>query len=285
MALELFDATQEKNKKERIIIYGAPGTGKSRLWGSLTPRFGNILMLAGDDNSEFLDSISREKRARIWPVIMRGDDAISNFQTFCETDWKGMEGRELPDGRVFPKIDTIVVDTYTSILERTLQITADQQLAGAEKHFKIQVGPEEFKIIPNRGDYRGNDSLSVGFLDALCDKQRDMHIILVCHEVLKYIEDVCVGGGPAHPGRRMLTELPGRFSTVIRLIKDEILVGGTTENVVIAVTDNDGRWIAKVRTDNEETPNPLGRVVLDRDPVNFWKAYDAIYAPKEAVNE
>jgi len=289
VALTLFNAQDQSTKRERIIIYSDPGLGKSRLMLSLTPRFGNILYYAADDNSEFLDSISEDKMGRVFVIKPGGDDDIVNFQSFCETDWKGMEGTVLADGRVFPKIDTIVVDTYTTVVERTLQATAEQGLAGAEKHFKVGDPKGEGGItIPNRGDYRGNDSLSMGFLDTLFDKQRDFHIIFGCHETLKYIEDVCVGGGPAHPGRRMLKELPARFSTVIRLIRDTAEIPEPefhVENVVIAVTENDGQFIAKTRTKNESEKSPLARVILDRNPINFWQKYDAIYAPKTVQTE
>jgi hypothetical protein len=287
--LKLFDPADLKSQKERIIIYGAPGIGKSRFALSLTPRFGNILYYAADDNSEFLSSISPDKRKRIFVIKPIGDDPIVNFQQFCEMNWKGMEGQTLEDGRVFPKIDTIVVDTYTTITEKTLQETANQGLSGAEKHFHVGDREKGGLTIPNRGDYRGNDSLSAGYLDTLFDKQRNFHIIFVCHETLKYIEDVCVGGGPSHPGRRMLAELPGRFSTVVRLIRDQIEIFEPeyrVDNVVVAITDNDGKWIAKVRTDDEERPNPIGRVILDRNPINFWRDhYDPIYAPVEAQTQ
>lgn len=281
--LTLFNATDASTKRERVIIYGDPGIGKSRLGLSLTERFGNILYYAADDNSEFLDSISLEKKSRVTVMKPVGDDPIVNFQQFCETDWKAMEGQTLSDGSIFPKISTIVVDTYSTIVEKTLQEVANQGLAGAEKHFRAGNLETGGQIIPNRGDYRGNDSISMGYLDTLFDKQRDFHIIFIMHSTLKYIEDVCVGGGPAHPGRRMLSELPARFSTVIRLIRDVTEVHEPefhVENVVVAVTDNDGKWLAKVRTNNEADPNPIGRVVLDRNPINFWQKYDSIYAPE-----
>jgi hypothetical protein len=287
VALNMFNAQDRSTKRERVIIYGDPGIGKSRLMLSLTERFGNILYYAADDNSEFLDSISEEKRQRIFVIKPVGDDAIVNFQEFCEHDWRAEEGTVLPDGRIFPRIDTIVVDTYTAVVERTLQATANQGLAGAEKHFYVETADGGKITIPNRGDYRGNDSLSSGFLDTLFDKQRDFHIIFGCHEQLKYVEEVCVGGGPSHPGRRMLKELPGRFNTVIRLIRDTVEVQHPEyhlENVVIAVTENDGQFVAKVRTSDEDQPNPLARVILERNPINFWRAYDAIYAPEASQN-
>jgi hypothetical protein len=78
---------------------------------------------------------------------------------------------------------------------------------------------------------------------------------------------------------------------VIRLIRDDVLVPGAEapEPVVVAITENDGKFIAKIRTSNEKAPNPLARVVLDRDPSPYWVKYDAdnTSAPqsvKETVN-
>ncbi len=287
MALKLFNPKNRETKKEHIVVYSAPGIGKSRFVLRLTPRFGNILYFAADPSSKYLDSIPEAWKDRVFVVDMEGDDMIGNFQTFCEMDWDAMAGKEMEDGRIFPKIDTIVVDTYTTIATTTLQDTANQGLAGAEKHFRVGDIEKGGLIIPNRGDYRGNDSVSAGFISTLFDKQRNKHIIFVCHEVLKYVEDVCVGGGPSHPGRRMLTELPGAFSTVIRLIRDDVpMPDGSVLNAVVAITENDGRWVAKTRTGKDiHAPNPIARVILDRDPINFWNQYDSFYAPDAVQTE
>lgn len=120
----------------------------------------------------------------------------------------------------------------------------------------------------------------------LFDKQRNKHVILICHEDIKIIENVHAIGGPAHPGRTMTEELPGQFSTVIRLIREEILTPGTQipEDVVVAISDHDGKYIAKMRTMNEREPNPLARVILDRTSENYWIKYDSIFGPKELTN-
>jgi len=108
-------------------------------------------------------------------------------------------------------------------------------------------------------------------------KQADKHIIFVMHEDVKIVENVHSVGGPAHPGREMTEYIPAQFNTVIRLIRETVLVPGNDapRDVVIAITENDGKFIAKMRTADEENPNPLARVYLDRNPSSYWPRYVA----------
>lgn len=259
--------------KERIIIYGRAGIGKTRLALSLTPRFGKIVYYASDQNSEFLSSIDPRKRDRILIVKPEGDDPIRNFMKLAMQDWRTVD----------PEIKTLVVDTYTKVALDIISFAANSGTMDREKHYVIGDPNEGGQAIPNRGDYQAVESISRGNLDMLFTKQRDMHIIFCMHEDIKIIENVHAVGGPAHPGRAMTEFIPAQFSTVIRLIRDQILVPGADapEDVVIAVTENDGKFICKVRTADESSPNPLARVILDRNPANWWEAYDAVYGPKE----
>ena len=267
-------------QKERIIIYGRAGIGKTRLALSLPERYGKIAYYAADTNAEFLSSISPSKRDRIISVVGEGDDPTQLFMQFCRTDWKEID----------PEIGTLVVDTYTKVAQDAIRFSANSGAMSNEPHLMVGNPQEGGQAIPNRGDYLAIESLSRGFLDMLFAKQRDMHIIFLCHEDVKIVENVHAVGGPAHPGRAMTEYLPAQFATVIRLIRDQVLVPGADapEDVVIAITENDGKFIAKVRTSDEENENPLARVVLERDPSNFWKKYDGVYdneAPKPTTKK
>jgi hypothetical protein len=256
---------------ERIIIYGRAGIGKTRLALSLPPRYGDIIYYAADTNTEFLSSISPEKRNRVIVVKPEAGTPIENFMEFCIRDWSTL----------YPNARTIVVDTFSKIALDCITQSANSGSMDREKHYVIGDPTKGGQAIPNRGDYQAIESLSRGFLNMLFEKQKKYHIVFVCHEDVKVVEGVQATGGPAHPGRAMLEYLPAQFNTVIRLIRDEVLTpDNTVESVVVAVTENDGRFIAKVRTADEVNPNPIGRVVLDRDPVNLWNKYDFIYAPK-----
>lgn len=289
--LKVFDPTQTENKRERIIVYGAPGVGKSRFVLSLTPRFGNILYYAADPNSRYLDSIAPHKQNRVLVIDQEQDDDIANFSEFCVHDWRGEEGTEtegLPawcNGK-FPRVDTLVVDTYTWVMQQAIMQSANQGLAGTKPHFRVGEIEKGGQAIPTWDDYLGTEGLSRGLIKDMFNIQRDMNIIFTCHEDVKQIEGMPATGGPSHPGRKMLVDMPAAFSTVIRLIKDNVLVPGedASRDRVVAITNHDGKFIAKRRTGDETgQENPLGRVTLDDDPSNFWRLYDSIYAPTESV--
>jgi hypothetical protein len=291
--LRVFDPTQTENKRERIIVYGAPGVGKSRFVLSLTRRFGNILYFAADANSKYLDSISPLKQNRVIVIDQEGDDDITNFSEFCIHNWAGEEGKEmegLPSWchGVFPHIDTIVVDTYTTVMQAAIMESANKGLAGTKPHFRVGNIDKGGQAIPTWDDYLGTEGLSRGLIRDIFNEQRNMNIIFVCHEDVKQVEGMPATGGPSHPGRKMLVDMPGTFSTVIRLIKDNVVVPGeeTARDRVIAITSHDGKFIAKRRTGDESGEiSPLARVTLGDDPVNFWELYDSVYYTKPTIDE
>lgn len=259
--------------KERIIIYGRAGIGKTRFALSLTPRFGRILYYAADSNTEFLASLSKAKRERVVRIKPDGINPIAEFNEFTMRDWR----------KHYPDAGTLVVDTFTKVALDCIRWTANTRAVDREKHYVIGDPENGGQVIPNRGDYQGSESISRGFMDMLFDKQRDYHIIFVCHEDVKIVEGTPATGGPAHPGRAMTEYMPGQFSTVLRLVRETFLVPGDSvpTDVVVAVGEHDGKFTAKLRTADEVNANPLGRVPLDRDPSSYWVKYDSVYAPKE----
>lgn len=256
----------QAEQRERIIIYGRAGIGKTRLALSLTPRFGKIAYYAADTNSEFLTSIDPSKRDRVVVVSPEGDDPIVNFMAFCMQDWS----------KIDPEIGTLVIDTYTKVALDILAYGANSGTMDREKHYIIGDPKNGGQAIPNRGDYQGIESMSRGNLKMLFDKQRKMHVIFLMHEDVKIVENVHAVGGPAHPGRAMTEYIPAQFSTVIRLIREQTFTPGdeAPQDAVVAITENDGKFIAKIRTSNEAGVNPLARVILARDPSSYWVTYD-----------
>jgi hypothetical protein len=261
--------------KERILGYGRAGVGKTRWALSLPERYGKIAYFASDKNSHLLASISRVKRERVVVVRPLGSDPTANFMAFCMRDWR----------KVDPAINTLVVDTFSKVGMDSISFSANSGSMDREKHFVIGIPGEGGQAIPNRGDYQAVDSLGKGFLDMLFDRQADMHIIFLCHEDVKIVDGIHATGGPAYPGRQMMEYLPGQFSTCIRFVREQMLVKGAElpEDVVVAIGENDGKFIAKVRTEDEIGPNKLARVVCNRDPINWWNQYDASLNLKEAV--
>jgi hypothetical protein len=268
VGLRIIRKQTELKSKERIILYGRAGFGKTRLALSIPESWGKVAYYAADDNSEMLASISPEKRERIIPIIPEGDDPTVNFMQFAMQDWKAID----------PEIGTLVVDTFTKVALDTISYAANSGTMDREKHYTIGDPKNGGQAIPNRGDYQAIESLSRGYLTMLFKNQKDMHIIFVMHEDVKLIEGTLAVGGPAHPGRAMLEYLPGQFSTVIRLTRETVLVPGedTPEDVVIASTEGDGKFIMKIRTSDEVGKNPLAKVSLDRDPSTYWTKYEAV---------
>lgn len=260
------EAPSREDIKERILGYGRSSTGKTRWALSLPDRFGKIGYYCADDNTEFLHSISVEKHARIVRILPEGDNPTASFQAFCMRDWR----------KIDPAIGTLVVDTFTKVGMDSVAYSANSGSMDREKHYIVGTPGEGGVAIPNRGDYQALDALGKGYLDTLFDRQRDMHIIFLCHEDVKVIGNVA-RGGPSFPGWTMMEYMPGEFSTVVRFIKEQQLVKGAElpEDVVVAIGENDGKFIAKVRTNDETKPNKMARVVLNRNPLNWWEAYDA----------
>jgi hypothetical protein len=265
--LELLEGSEiDALVKERIMIYGRAGVGKTRFGLSVPASWGRGVYYAADKNAWLLRSISKEKRARLKVVRPKGDDPTALFMQFCMIDWES-------EGFGF-----LVVDTYTKVALDSITYTANNLTLDREKHYVVGEIGKGGVAIPNRGDYQGVDGLSKGYLDMLFEKQANLHIIFICHEESKQLaENTPTVGGPQHPGRQMIDYLPAQFSTVIRLVRDEVIVEGADDvtPVVIALTENDGKYVAKLRTDDEEAPNPLARRVLQRNPNHWWVEYES----------
>lgn len=268
MALQEFDPALEGNQKERILIYAESGMGKTRFGLSVPDPWGEIIYFAADENSRFLQSIPPDMRKRIHVLIPKGDDVIQNFNEFCIRDWR----------KVYPKAGVLVVDTYTKIGRDTIRHSANTGAVTAEKHYKIGDVANGGQVIPNRGDYQAIDTQSAGYIDNLYQFQAHYHIILICHEDMKQLDDGTVIGGPAFPGRQVAAELPGKVSTVIRLIRKGVLDPMTSAVTyrVFAVTTHSGKFMAKLR-ECGAGGNPIPEVMLDIMPKAWWTMYDKLF--------
>jgi hypothetical protein len=267
----------DESVKERILIYGRAGVGKTRFALSIPEDWGRIAYYAADKNSWLLSSISKAKRDRVEVIRPEGPDPSAQFQQFCMMDLD----------EVGPDIGVIVVDTYSKVALDSVSFIANTLSVDREKHYIVGELGKGGISIPNRGDYQGVDGLSKNYLDLLFDAHPDKHIIFVMHEESKQVggPNGHVVGGPQHPGWTMIDYLPAQFSTIVRLVRDEILVPGADDisPVVVAITEYDGKFPAKLRTDDEEAPNPLARLVLDRNPSPWWVKYVEYNAGQKAA--
>jgi len=276
MGLELFKAELEAIR-ERILAYSYSGFGKSRLITSLpnTPKWGqgpdSILYYPADNNAEFLGSTLPHYRDRIAVLRPKGDDPIANFTAFATTNWRER----------FPNARTMIVDAYSTLMFRIMLYCANNGMMSQETHYVIGVpGTTGSQAIPNRSDYFAVQNLSRNLLDLMFENQKDMNIIFAFHEDITMAEGVGSISGPSHPGKTMALEIPGRFDTVVRLVREPTITPeGEVKMQVFAVTASNGQFVAKIR-ESGATGNPIPKVLLDNDPVNFWKLYDAVNQPQ-----
>lgn len=289
MPLEVYKATK-RTALERVIGYSRPGFGKTRWATSLTPRFGEILYYAADMNSNEMGSVLPKYYDRIHivnptsgavdPKTKRRapSNPVHDFTEFCMMDWDNYIDPETKE-KPYANVKTLVIDTYTTIANKALQWSADHGSVTAEPHFKIGDPDKGGRVVPNRGDYLGLYSITRGFMDLLDQHQSHMHIIFLMHEELNVVEGQGAMGGPSHPGQQMLEELPGMFSTVVRLTRKTTPAQKDKPAVVeiIANTAPTGVFLGKVR-ENGDAGNPMPTVRLNNDPVNFWEQYDKLIA-------
>ncbi len=274
--LEVFEGGDVgREGKERVLIYGRAVVGKTRFGLSVPEHWGRIAYYAADKNAWQLRSISKEKRTRVHVVNPRGADPTNLFMQFCLMDF--------PDD-----VGVIVVDTYTKVAMDSISYCANSLSLDREKHYFVGEIGAGGVAIPNRGDYQGVDGLSKNYLDILFDRHQDKHIIFLCHEESRQIEGMGAFGGPQHPGRQMIDYLPAQFYTVVRLVREDVQVPGDEVEfrpAVVAITENDGKYVAKMRLEDENAPNPMAKRILERDPTSWWVEYEALVGGEQKAKK
>jgi hypothetical protein len=294
MALKIGSPTAER--LERILIYGDPKTGKSRLATSLTERFGDILYVAADPGSSGLSSVLEKYRTRCRvltggnanPPSVQDNPHKDAFLVACN-DWIGKPPVEWV-GK--PSISTIVWDTMTATASDILSYVATSGQFSDKAHIGLgQPGGVEHQKLPMQGDYMATHNIISRLVDFLF--KQPLHLIVVCHATYdEPREGGSVEGGPATAGKATVRSFPGRFDTVIHLTRrastgQNIGAGasdGARASSVTAWTERHGIWSAGIRSGH--AVNPMPKLDLDADPVNFWKAFDSHFSlvGKEAVS-
>lgn len=265
--MALKQVTPEAVARELILIYGSPGSGKTRLATSLPERFGKIAYFAMDDGSEALSSVLSQYRDRITVFRPEWGDPMVEAVELTHTDWKAKG------------FTTLIVDTFTAYTQKTLDHIVHKGLAQANHRGMGNPGTPAYTALPDMADYGMTQAVIRNFIANLFNHQRDLNILLICHQTLDRNEkdDKASLGGPATVGRAMVEWLPSRFSSVIRMdrIARQVAKGGKveTETKLIARMAQHGVWIAR-RNEAGKDGNPLPSLELDVDPKNFWVEYD-----------
>lgn len=255
--------------RELILIYGIPGSGKTRLATSLPERFGKVAYFAFDKGSESLASVLDGYRTRIDVFKPDWKDPIVGAAEIELTDWKKLG------------YNTIILDTFTTLSKQWLNFVAQEGHFQEKRNYIGTPGKPGFVALPDKGHYGGTATIIQNFIDGLIDRQPEVNIICICHEYLREKDEKGHGsvlGGPATVGKASLEWLAAQFATVIRM--DRKIEPTFVNNVrgektsLIARMAQHGNYIAR-RNESAAGGNPLPKLTLDPDPINFWKAYDA----------
>lgn len=275
MPLTAISSDRIATPRDVLCIYGDPAAGKTRFATSLPERWGKIAYIALDDGSENLDSVLPAYRERISVFRPEWKNAIVDMGEIAVTKWAA-QGHK-----------TIILDTLTNAAWKLLNhVTKNGTFKRQANPITIgSPGSPEHLVLPDPADYGGVQSILTNFLTMLIDHQQDMHIIVVCHArdnsktLPGGVMQPATFGGPDLIGRGLLTWLPRKFKTIIRLDKQVVpgMTGGlpTLDTQRIAWMSPQGIWVAR-RNEASPTGNPLPKLALGIDPINFWRKYDEV---------
>lgn len=272
--MALLRVPEQPERLERILIYGDPKTGKTRLATSLTPRFGDIIYFAAEPGSEFLTPVIPTYRSRIHLVKPSGDDADKDAFTFAINDWK----------KEFPNARTIVWDSLTATSLSILSYIADKGQFSESKH--IAIGADRYvQNIPMQGDYGAAQSRILRLLDFLF--KQPMHVIVICHAVYDEPRDTAPAeGGPDTVGKAKVRTLPGRFDTVLyttRKVVPAAKFGDPAQSKFLLYSERYLIWNAGIRSSHLRNPMPV--LEIPPDPVTIWEQYDSHFLIPTEVHQ
>lgn len=255
------------DKKFWGIFYGGPGSGKTNIGTSYPKDWGTAAYIAVDNDAYRLEPVLPHYRDRLEVLRFDGGNPIDNLNEIAVHDWK-KEGHGV-----------LIVDTFSKAARKVLTYAAKVGLFPAKD--RIIFGPKSAEItqgLPVPGDYGGAQHLVMNWVDVLFEHQRDMHIILLCHQDL-YIpgKDAPAGtvarGGPATVGNAILETFPSEFPVVARLeVVNRTTPDGKATATYRVVTSMKGQYTARIR-EADLKGNPMPSYDLARDAGPWWTEF------------
>lgn len=256
-------------------FYGNSGEGKTNLATAYPDEWGRGLYFALDPDAHRLESVMPQFRDRLTVLKFDGDDPISNMSSIV-TD---------PLDKFYPGHGVVIVDTLTTGAKAMLQDAANRKyFKGKEGDGHITFGPKDAAItqaIPSISDYGGAKWLVENWLNLLvANVAPKYHVIVLCHEDYDSPKkeeagrpDIHAIGGPATFGRKLLSEFPVWFPTIVRLAaKSRTDLNNRTTTRFYAYASKQGDYIARIR-EGLEGGNPMSVVELNRSGRNWWDLY------------
>lgn len=257
--------------REFLAIYGASGTGKTRLacaaMRSDPERWGEKGIYVPFDGKRGLKSVLPADRERLVLAEFeasseKGIDLYTEMVQLFQKDWSA----------ILPGVRTIIVDPGTTFAKNLLAAIANAQVF-TDKHIMISQRGEGKLAYPVMGDYGAAQNAVMNVLRFA--EQCEYNVIWVFHETWKEPQSgspELMIGGPDTVGSAIVSEVCGKFGNVIRTEAKSVADGQNKRLVYRAYTQDRGIWKAKLRVAGA---NPIPEVNLNEDPVNFWQAFNS----------
>lgn len=254
---------------ERILIYGAPKVGKTRLATSLPwgPYWGEKAILVTADMPR-AEGMSAEDAAAssLKPVLDANRERLLVVVPDGTPNWMEEAVAIARAKYDQPGVRTIIWDTLTETAKRILRFYSDTGVF-SDKH-AVQVGSRALKswhTSPMEGDY-GAAQNTIAFLQEHLWSQ-PLHLIVIFHEDFIEPESGSIEGligGPATVGKKAIRWIPAKYDTVLYMQRR---MATTEKSEIIVNTVQRGIWVAGVRG-TTEVP---AQIVLRPDPTHVWR--------------
>lgn len=281
---------QPEAAKHRVLIYGVPKSGKTRLstslpWDNPEVWGEKALYFAWDAGADSLSSVRLEDRKHLITVvpemteIKRGKETILTFNPHQEAhfmatkDWR----------KEFPNVGTIIWDTATDTAEKLLRAYANSGVFSGgsnDKHITAGTrGEDDFLAFPMQGDYATAGISILQILDNLFNQP--MNIIVICHaDISNPNPEVSANtfGGPATVGTKSIARIAAKFDNLFRTERKAAKPPAKGSEYMV-YTEGRGIWLGGMRTPDARNPLPefvFGSTEKDVDSADFWRKFDSI---------
>lgn len=254
---------------ERILIYGAPKVGKTRLatslpWGDY---WGERAILVTADMPKSEDMSAEDAAASsLKPVLDANKDRLIVVVPDGNPNWMEEAVAIARGSYKQPGVKTLIWDTMTETSKRILRFYSDSGVFSS-KH-AVQVGnraAQSWHTSPMEGDY-GAAQNTIAFLQEHLWSQ-PLHLIVIFHEDFAEPESGSVEGlvgGPATVGKKAIRWLPAKYDTVLYMQRR---MATTEKSEVVVNTVQRGIWVAGVRGTVDVPP----QIILQPDPTHLWR--------------
>lgn len=265
-----FGKKVSKERTESVGIYGPAGSGKTRLACSAMranpARWGEkAVYIAVDRGGANLSSVLKEDEDRLI-TYMLGEEAGKAYDPYDETMQIAAQLSKDNQG-----CSTVILDTATVLARDILQNIANSGRFSDKHVMIVPSGPGKLAMAMP-GDYGATQQSMFNIFRAF--ENLPLNFICLFHD--GYVDDPDGGakpyGGPATAGKGAITPVAAWFDNLIRLDCEISGFGSAKKVEYVAYSEKNGPYMAKLR--QKKLKNPVGRIVLDNDPINFWQLAD-----------